>query len=520
MSPIRKRSSDTPTSSPKLAALATVVILGSIMSVLDVTVVNVAMHPLAEHFDASLATIQWVASGYSLALASVIPVTAWAIRRFGTKRVYMTALLLFVSGSLAAGLAWSTESLVAFRVLQGLGGGMIMPTGMTIMMRAGTPETMGRIMSILGIPILIGPLAGPVLGGWLVDSFSWRWMFTINVPIGLLAFVLAARVFPRSAGASGQRLDVPGLLMLSPGLAGSIYGLSTGAERRDFSSLDVLLPAVLGVALMVGFVLRARTSAHPLIDLRLYRRRAFAAGAATMALFVVGYFGSMLLLPMYFQVVRGESVTASGLLGAPLALAAGITMQFSGRLSDRVSPRKLITSGIVLAAFGMALFAGQLTDTTPYWRIGLALFVMGVGVGMTIMPTMAAATRGLTGEEAPSASTTLQITSQMGASIGMAFFSVLLSVNGDGGSTAPTHAEPFADTYFWAVALMLAAVVPALRLPLRRPAAVRPQDQGNEADQVDQGAQAQGAQAQDPNAAEPGTGARAGGEERVPAHHA
>ncbi|WP_431046124.1 DHA2 family efflux MFS transporter permease subunit [Streptomyces sp. P1-3] len=459
----------TPTSAaPKVAALASVVTLGSIMSVLDVTVVNVAMHPLAEHFDAPLSTIQWVASGYSLALAAVIPVTAWAIHRFGTKRVYMTALILFVLGSLLAGLAWSAESLVAFRVVQGLGGGMITPTGMTIMMRAATPQTMGRIMSIMGIPILIGPLAGPILGGWLVDSFSWRWMFTINVPVGIAAFLLAARIFPRTQGAPGRRLDIPGLLMLSPGLAGFIYGVSTGAERRDFGSLDALLPALLGAALVVGFVVRAQRSPHPLIDLRLYRDKAFAAGAATLFLFVVGYFGSMLLLPMYFQIVRGESVVASGLMGAPLALAAGVTMQFSGRLSDRVSPRMLVTSGITLAALGVALLSLHLAEAAAYWRLAGSLAVMGIGVGLTMMPTMAAATRGLSPDDAPSASTALQITSQAGASIGIAFFSVMLSVNGSGGATVPTRAEPFAETYLWAVALMLLALLPALRLPRRR----------------------------------------------------
>ncbi|MFF8812737.1 DHA2 family efflux MFS transporter permease subunit [Streptomyces pactum] len=459
-------------------ALATVVILGSIMSVLDVTVVNVAMHPLAEHFDTSLATIQWVASGYSLSLAAVIPVTAWAIGRFGTKPVYMTALVLFVAGSLLAGLAWSPGTLVAFRVIQGLGGGMIMPTGMTIMMRAATPETTGRMMSILGIPILIGPLAGPILGGWLIDAFSWRWMFTINVPVGALALVLAARILPSVPGSPGRRLDLPGLLMLSPGLAGFIYGLSTGAERRDFGSWDVLLPAVAGLALVTGFLVRARRSPAGLIDLRLYRNRSFATGAATLSLFVVGYFGSMLMLPMYFQVVRGESITASGLLGSPLALSAGITMQFSGRLSDRVSPRKLVASGVALAALGMALLTVQLSDDLAYWRLGLSLAVLGTGVGLTIMPTMAAATRGLSSEEAPSASTALQINSQTAASIGMAFFSVMLSTGAGGDSTVPHHAEPFADTYAWAVVFMLAALLPALRLPLRAPSAARPVDAG------------------------------------------
>ncbi|MGY0064608.1 DHA2 family efflux MFS transporter permease subunit [Streptomyces sp. LZ34] len=470
MSPAQQAPGDAPPTSPRLAVLAAVVTLGSIMSVLDTTVVNVAINPLAQRFDAPLPTVQWVSSGYSLALAAVIPVTAWAIRRFGTKRVYMTAIALFTLGSLLAGTAWSIESLVAFRMVQGLGGGMIVPTGMTIMMQAATPETMGRIMSIMGIPILIGPVSGPVLGGWLVDSFSWRWMFTINVPIGVTALVVAARALPRAAGAPGRRLDVPGLLMLSPGLAALIYGLSTGAERRDFGDVGAVLPAVVGAALVVGFVVRTRVCPHPLIDLRLYRDRPFAAGVGTLGLFVVGYFGSMLLLPMYFQVVRGESATASGLLGAPLGLAAGVTMQFSGRLADKVPPRWLVAGGVTTAALGMGLLTLQLSDTTAYWRLAVPLLVLGIGVGTTMMPAMAAATRGLSADDAPSASTALQITSQVAAAIGVAFFSVMLSING-GTTATPTHAGPFADTYLWAVALMFTAVLPALCLPRRRPAA-------------------------------------------------
>ncbi|MGO4428481.1 MFS transporter, partial [Streptomyces sp. MCAF7] len=180
---------------------------------------------------------------------------------------------------------------------------------------------------------------------------------------------------------------------------------STGAEHRDFGGGGVVLPVVVGAALVVGSVVRARVSPQPLIDLRLYRDRAFAAGAGTLGLFVVGYFGSMLLLPMYFQVVRGESATASGLMGAPLGLAAGVTMQFSGRLADKVAPRWLVAGGVTTAVLGMGLLTLQLSDTLVYWRVAVPLLVLGIGVGMTMMPTMAAATRGLSADDAPSAST-------------------------------------------------------------------------------------------------------------------
>ena len=178
-------------------ATAMVVVLGAIMSILDVTVVNVAINDLAKEFETSLATIQWVATGYTLALATVIPITGWASARFGTKRLYMVSIGLFVIGSMLAGLAWSAESLIAFRVLQGLGGGMIMPAGMTILTQAAGPQRVGQVMSIVGVPMLLGPILGPIIGGYLVDDVSWRWIFFINLPIGIIALTLAAKILKR-----------------------------------------------------------------------------------------------------------------------------------------------------------------------------------------------------------------------------------------------------------------------------------------------------------------------------------
>ncbi|MFI5763642.1 MFS transporter [Streptomyces sp. NPDC051563] len=205
-----------------LRRTAGVVIVGSVMSVLDMTIVNVALHRLSEAFHAPLATIQWAASAYTLALAAVIPASAWAMGRFGAKRTYLGALTLFSLGSLLAACAWSAGSLIAFRAVQGLGGGLLMPVGMAMVMRTADPARLGRVMALLGLPIIVGPVAGPVLGGWLVDSASWQWIFLVNLPVGAVALLLAAKLLrPDAPGdpSAAPRLDVPGLLMLSPGLA-------------------------------------------------------------------------------------------------------------------------------------------------------------------------------------------------------------------------------------------------------------------------------------------------------------
>ncbi|MFI6870813.1 DHA2 family efflux MFS transporter permease subunit [Nocardia sp. NPDC050406] len=472
---------------PTLAATATVVVLASIMTVLDTTIVNVALEPLAGAFRAPLATIAWVATGYTLALATVIPVTAWAMGRFGVKRLYLTAIALFALGSLLAGLAWNAESLIVFRVVQGLGGGMIMPIGMTIMMRAADPARLGRTMALLGIPVLVGPLAGPVLGGWLVDHASWRWIFLINLPIAAVALLGASRILAADTPQPTAPLDLPGLLMLSPGLALLIYGVATGGERADFTTPAALLPALAGAVLITGFVVRALRVDHPLINLNLFAHRAFRSAATTLVLFNGAYFGSMLLGPLYWQVVRGLSATEAGLYGIPQVLATGITMQIAGRLTDRIAPGRIVLVGITTAAAGFALLTTQIHADTAFWRIALAGIVMGIGVGATIMPTMTTGTRALPAESIPAATTAISIVQQAAAAIGSAAIAVLLSAammrEADGATLETAHAaavdpavaqslaDAFRGTYGWAVLVMALALVPALWLPRHRPAA-------------------------------------------------
>src|SRR5689334_7657003 len=255
--------------------VAIVVVLGAIMSILDVTVVNVAINTLARDFATPLTTIQWVATGYTLALATVIPLTGWAADRFGTKRLYMLSIAMFLAGSMLSGLAWSAGSLIAFRVLQGLGGGMLMPAGMTILTRAAGPQRVGRVMSIIGVPMLLGPIVGPILGGYLVDNVSWRWIFFINIPIGISALALSLRVLPRDVTSRHERFDALGLALLSPGLALFIYGLAKSSGNGGFGSSAVLVPGLAGVALLAAFVVHALRTNDPLIDMRLFANRTF-----------------------------------------------------------------------------------------------------------------------------------------------------------------------------------------------------------------------------------------------------
>src|SRR3954468_3908148 len=252
-------SSEPPALDRALLRLASVVVLGTIMSILDTTIVNVAIETLGRELHSSLSSIQWVSTGYLLALATVIPLTGWAMERFGGKRMWMISVVLFLVGSTLCGLAWSTESLIVFRVLQGFGGGMILPIGQAILAQAAGPQRMGRVMSVIGVPTLLGPVLGPVIGGVIVDNFSWRWIFFVNLPIAVGALFLAGRLLnPDSSRADAGRLDWRGLLLLSPGLSAIVFGLSESETHGGFGDPIAFGPIVAGLALVALFVLHAR----------------------------------------------------------------------------------------------------------------------------------------------------------------------------------------------------------------------------------------------------------------------
>ncbi|MGZ4429323.1 MAG: DHA2 family efflux MFS transporter permease subunit [Nocardioidaceae bacterium] len=475
--------------------VAGVVVLGAIMAILDMTVVSIALPTFQDQFHATYAQVAWTMTGYTLALAAVIPLTGWAADRFGTKRLYMLAVLLFAAGSVLCSLAWNIESLVGFRVLQGLGGGMLMPLGMTIMTRAAGPERVGRVMAVLGIPMLLGPICGPILGGWLIDSASWHWIFLINVPIGVVALGYAFFALPKDNPTPSETFDFLGMLLLSPGLAAFLYGVSSTPETGTLLAAKVLVPAGIGLVLIVAFVLRSLHGrvAHPLIDLHLFRHRQLTIATIAMSLFAVAFFGAGLLFPAYFLQVRGETTLHAGLLLAPQGLGAMLTMPVCGVLVDRIGPGKIVLAGIAVIAAGMAVFT-RVGPHTSYAVLLGALFVMGLGMGATMMPIMTSALQTLTDASIARGSTLMNIVQQVAGSIGTATMSVLLTDQLQNKQLArpaiaswfdPTIAAQLtpagvaqglaqaADSYGFAftvaTALIVLCLVPAFLLPRRKP---------------------------------------------------
>jgi EmrB/QacA subfamily drug resistance transporter len=466
--------------------VASVVTVGMIMSILDTTIVNVALETLSSQLNASLSTIQWVSTGYMLALAIVIPLTGWMSERFGAKRVWMTSVALFGLGSVLCGFAWSAGSLIFFRVLQGFGGGMIMPVGMSLMTQTAGPRRVGRVMSVIGVPILLGPILGPVIGGLIVDSISWRWIFFVNIPIVAVALVLAARLLHADAGrADAGRLDWLGLGLLSPGLAGIVFGLSETETHGGLSAPIAWAPIVAGVVLVGLFVRHAWRAPRPLIDVRLFRSVGFSAAASTTFLLGGALFGAMIVLPLYYQVARGESALTAGLLMAPQGFGAALAMPIAGRLTDRIGGGRVALVGLIVMTAGSIPFA-FIGSATSYTLLAAMLVVRGIGMGATMMPSMAAAYATLDRGQIPRATSALNVLQRVGGSIGTALLAVVLQhqilsgLGGQGGGqgtlqrlpdtvrarVADPLAKAFAHTFWWAVALGVVALIPTAILAI------------------------------------------------------
>jgi EmrB/QacA subfamily drug resistance transporter len=499
---------ETPASQPEgldreTLIVAGVVLLGAVMSILDTTVVNVAIDHLAVAFHSPLTTIQWVITGYTLALAAVIPVTGWAADRYGTKRIYLWSLVLFTLGSVLSGLAWSDGSLIVFRVLQGIGGGMIMPAVMTIMTKKAGPHRMGRVMGVLGVPMLLAPIMGPILGGWLVDNASWRWIFFINLPIGIVAFILGLVVLEADQPQPAHRLDWLGMLLLSPGLAVFIFGLAE-SSTYGFGSVRSWGPTIAGVLLIGAWFVHSWRSPNPLIDLRTFAHTRAGAAAGVFLLFAISVFGSMLLVPLYYQTVRGASALQAGLLMAPGGVGAMLLMPLAGRLTDRYGPTWWPAAGLPLVALGIVPFVFVGAHTSYVLLCG-ASFVQGLGMGLSMMPVMTAAMQAVPPAAIARTSTAMNIIRQAGASIGTAVLSVILAsaitsnLSGilgssgagahSGGISTLQHlparahaavagpvASAFGSTFVWALVLILVAVIPAVGMAVagRRAPATAP----------------------------------------------
>ena len=440
-----------------------VVILGMIMSILDTTIVNVALDRLSTDLHSSISEVQWVVTGYLLALAAVMPVTGWAARRWGAKRVYLVSLVLFTLGSVACGLSSSLVALVVFRILQGIGGGMIMPLAQLIMAQVAGPKRMGRVMGVVSMPAMLAPIFGPVIGGLILQNLHWSWIFFVNGPIGVLAFVLAWRMLPDTDSGEAGPLDRLGLVLLPIGSAIGIYGISKIGSGSAIGSAGVLIPIVLGVVMGGLFVLHALRIERPLLDVRLYKNRVFAGASLTTFGLGAALFGAMILVPLYYQTVRGYSVIDTGLLNGPQGIGALIAMPIAGRLTERFGGGRIAIAGVLVLSLSTLplAFVGAHTSVV---LISLVLVVRGLSIGFSFMPAMTAAFSVMRPDQLSDATPQLNVVMRLGSAIGVAVLAVVLqraSVHAHG-AVGLGHA--FAHTYWWGLGIAVFSLVPCLLL--------------------------------------------------------
>ncbi|WP_082960467.1 MULTISPECIES: DHA2 family efflux MFS transporter permease subunit [unclassified Mycobacterium] len=450
----------------RLLCIGAVCGLAGMMGHLDGTAVAVAQRTFLAEFGSTQAVVSWTMAGYMLAFAAVVPVTGWAADRFGSKRLFVGGVLVFTLASLLCTMAPNMLSLIAFRVIQGCGSGIMTPLSFVVLTRESGPKRLGRLVAVGAVPFLLGPIGGPILGGWLTGSYGWRWIFLINLPIGLGTVALAALMFPKDRPAPAEALDVTGMLLLSPGMAALLAGLSAVPGRGTLADRHVLLPTAIGAALIAAFVRHAwRRADGPLIDLRLLGNRMVRQANVTLLIFAVTYIGVLLLLPSYLQAVLHQTPLQSGIHLVAMGIGIAVTTPFAGALMDKDGPGGIVLIAFPLMAVGLGVFTFGVAHHAAYAPTLFAgLLLIGMGVGCAATPVSAACVQPLAPRQIARGTTLRSVNNQLGGAVGAALMTVLLT---DRTKAAHHLTQAYTAVFAVATALAVAASVAAAFLPMR-----------------------------------------------------
>jgi EmrB/QacA subfamily drug resistance transporter len=454
---------------PIVLKAAIILVFGSLAPLLDSTMVNVAIKTMSADMRSTVSVIQWVITGYVLAMGLAVPVSGWAVNRFGGKRVYMFSLAVFFAGSLLSSVSWNIGSLIVFRLLQGVGAGLMIPTLQTVLVQIAGGRNLGRIMSIVSIPALLGPILGPVLGGVIVNSLSWRWIFYINIPITIVGMMAAWRLPTDKPSGGKQSLDVIGLLLLSPAFAILIYGIAQISSHGGLRSSAVVIPLALGLILMAAFIAYTlRKKDAPVLDLHLFKSRNFSASSALLFLTGIVTNGAMLLLPLYYQQVRGQNALYAGLWLIPQGVGMLLTRSWIGRLADRNGSRYIVLVSLVVTMVGTLPFAFAGAGTSQV-LLAASLLIRGAGLGGLLIPIMASAYIGLSREQVPHASITTRILQTIGGAFGSGILATVVQhqISSPRVSGVNGIAGAYNVAFWWSIGFAVIAAIPALLLSKR-----------------------------------------------------
>jgi EmrB/QacA subfamily drug resistance transporter len=405
--------------------VASAFVLAVFMDILDVTIVNVSLFEISKDLNASLPSTTWIVLGYSLSLAIWIPISGWIGDRFGTRRTFIFALFMFVFASFLCGEASTITQLVVFRVLQGVGGGMLTPTGITLLFRAFPPEKRARASSILAIPTVLAPASGPVLGGWLTDTIGWRWIFRVNIPIGIIALAVAVFGLKKDDESTRRPLDLPGIILASLGFPSVVYFFERGAEE-GWLSTRIIIVGVVSVVSLVGLWWWSYRTPKPMLDLRLLKDRLFAVTNAVSFAYTMAFLGTVFILPQFLQRVGGYTALESGLTTFPQAIGALIASRPAGKWYPRLGPRKML----FMAYIGMGIFSIGfmfITVDTSQWTIRALMFARGIFLAFAFIPLQAASYAKISPEATGRASAIFSTQRQLAGAVGVAVLSTVLA---------------------------------------------------------------------------------------------
>ncbi|MCK9632111.1 MAG: multidrug efflux MFS transporter [Methanoregula sp.] len=456
---------------PAVLKISLILLVGALAPLFDTTIMNVAVNTLTHSLHTTVSSIQWVITGYLLTLSMTIPLSGWAVDRFGGRRMWMFALIVFLAGSVLSALSRDVGSLIVFRLIQGVGAGLIYPIMQTLVVQTSGGRNLGQVMSIISLPALLGPILGPVLGGIIVDNLSWQWIFFVNIPICMIALLLAWWGLPVDEPCTNnQSIDIIGILLLSPAFALFIYAICQVGSHGGVISSATIIPLAIGLLLMASFVVYAlRTKNTPVIDLHLFKSRNFSASAVLLFLSGIITTGAMFLLPLFYQQVRGESVLCTGLLLIPQGAGMLLTRRWLGILTDRTGPGKIVIISLMVTIVSTLPFVFAGPETSPV-LLAVALFVRGAGLGGVLIPIMVSAYQGLSREQIPQASIATRIFQQLGGAFGSAVLAVIIEhqLLAYPSSDIPAVTGVYDVTFLWLIGFTLIAAIVALFLPMRK----------------------------------------------------
>jgi DHA2 family multidrug resistance protein len=405
--------------------ITTAVMLVATMQILDTSVTNVALPHMQGSLSASLDEITWVLTSFLAANAVILPATGWLVARLGRRRFFLLATVTFMASSLLSGAAPSLELLVGARLLQGLGGGPLIPLSQAILMEIFPARQRGTAMAIWGLGVMVAPIVGPTVGGWITDNYSWRWIFYLNLPFGAVALALGSAFLddppdaaPAGEGAGGP-LDATGLALLVAGVASLQIALDQGQRLDWFESGAITALVAVAVAALGAFVWWELSVTHPIVDLRILGNPTFALGTGLMTLVGFGLYGSFVLLTFYAEhLLRYDALTAGWVL-APGGVGSLISLAIGGRLVDRVDPRWLVSLGTAIIAYSLYLM-GSLSLGADFWAVLWPRFVQGVGMGLVFVPLTTMSLAAVAPRELPTASGIFNVVRNVGGSVGIA----------------------------------------------------------------------------------------------------